>query len=145
MHSDWFNGIETLQGRWQHGEKVGYCYHIVDLKRPFVSGTYMTRWSQKGSTTDLIFQKNQTVSTVPPMYIKSHSNPLNNSTVLKFKDVVKRTGISLQQKGEILSVVTDPKCGDRTHQDGHCLLGGASDCDSWFYHSQATEREMTSS
>jgi hypothetical protein len=27
MHSDWFNGIEILQGRWQHGEKVGYSYH----------------------------------------------------------------------------------------------------------------------
>ena len=26
MHSDWFNGIGILQGRWQHGEKVGYCY-----------------------------------------------------------------------------------------------------------------------
>ena len=26
MHSDWFNGIEILQGRWQHGEKVGYSY-----------------------------------------------------------------------------------------------------------------------
>jgi hypothetical protein len=26
MHSDWFNGIEIPQGRWQHGEKVGYCY-----------------------------------------------------------------------------------------------------------------------
>jgi len=26
MHSDWFNGIEILHGRWQHGEKVGYCY-----------------------------------------------------------------------------------------------------------------------
>jgi hypothetical protein len=26
MHSDWFNGIKTLQSRWQHGEKVGYCY-----------------------------------------------------------------------------------------------------------------------
>ena len=26
MHSDWFNGIEMLQGRWHHGEKVGYCY-----------------------------------------------------------------------------------------------------------------------
>jgi hypothetical protein len=26
MHSDWFNGIEILQGRWLHGEKVGYCY-----------------------------------------------------------------------------------------------------------------------
>jgi hypothetical protein len=25
MHSDWFDGIEILQGRWQHGEKVGYC------------------------------------------------------------------------------------------------------------------------
>jgi hypothetical protein len=26
MHSDYFNGIEILQGRWQHEEKVGYCY-----------------------------------------------------------------------------------------------------------------------
>jgi hypothetical protein len=26
MHSDWFNGIDILQGRWQNGEKVGYCY-----------------------------------------------------------------------------------------------------------------------
>ena len=26
MHSEWFNGIEILQGRWQHGEKVGYYY-----------------------------------------------------------------------------------------------------------------------
>jgi hypothetical protein len=26
MHSDWFNGIEILQGRWQHGDKEGYCY-----------------------------------------------------------------------------------------------------------------------
>jgi len=28
MLSDWFNGIEILQGRWQHGEKVGYCYPV---------------------------------------------------------------------------------------------------------------------
>jgi hypothetical protein len=26
MHSDWFNGIEILQGRWQSEEKVGYSY-----------------------------------------------------------------------------------------------------------------------
>jgi len=26
MHSDWFNGIEILQSRRQHGEKVGYYY-----------------------------------------------------------------------------------------------------------------------
>jgi hypothetical protein len=25
MRSDWFNGIEILQDRWRHGEKVGYC------------------------------------------------------------------------------------------------------------------------
>ena len=29
MHSDWFKGIEVLQGRVQHGEKVGYCYPSV--------------------------------------------------------------------------------------------------------------------
>jgi len=26
MHSDWFNGIEILQGGWQNEEKVGYSY-----------------------------------------------------------------------------------------------------------------------
>jgi hypothetical protein len=26
MHSVWFNGIDKLQGRWQCGEKVGYCF-----------------------------------------------------------------------------------------------------------------------
>jgi hypothetical protein len=26
MHSDWFNGIEILQVRGQHGDKVGYSY-----------------------------------------------------------------------------------------------------------------------
>jgi hypothetical protein len=26
MHSDGFNGIEILQGRWYPGEKVGYWY-----------------------------------------------------------------------------------------------------------------------
>jgi hypothetical protein len=26
MHSDRFNRTEILQGRWQHGEKVRYCY-----------------------------------------------------------------------------------------------------------------------
>jgi len=26
MHSEWFNRIEILQGRWHYGEIVGYCY-----------------------------------------------------------------------------------------------------------------------
>jgi hypothetical protein len=40
MHYDCFNGIEILQGRRQHAEKVGYCYP-ADLKRLFVCGTYV--------------------------------------------------------------------------------------------------------
>jgi hypothetical protein len=26
IYSDWFNRKEILQGRWQYGGKVGYCY-----------------------------------------------------------------------------------------------------------------------
>jgi hypothetical protein len=26
MHSDWFHGVEIVQGRWQHGEEGGYWY-----------------------------------------------------------------------------------------------------------------------
>ena len=26
MHSDWLHRVETDQGRWQHGEEVGYWY-----------------------------------------------------------------------------------------------------------------------
>jgi hypothetical protein len=26
MHSDWFHGVEIVQGRWQRGEDVGYWY-----------------------------------------------------------------------------------------------------------------------
>jgi hypothetical protein len=26
MHSDWFHGVEIVQGRWHHGEEVGYWY-----------------------------------------------------------------------------------------------------------------------
>jgi hypothetical protein len=39
MHSDWFNGIEILQGKWHHGEKWDTVIP-ADLKRLFVSGTY---------------------------------------------------------------------------------------------------------
>jgi hypothetical protein len=41
MYSDWFSGIEILQGRWQYGEKVGYCYPNRLEKTLFVSGTYV--------------------------------------------------------------------------------------------------------
>jgi hypothetical protein len=38
MHSDWFNGIEILQGRRRHGEKVDT---VIPAERLFVSGTYV--------------------------------------------------------------------------------------------------------
>jgi hypothetical protein len=46
MHSDWFNGKEILQGRWQHGEKVGYC-HPSGLEKALCKWD-MSHWSQKG-------------------------------------------------------------------------------------------------
>jgi hypothetical protein len=48
MHSDWFNGIEILQGRRQHGEKVGYCYSSGLEKTLCKWDIYMSRWSLKG-------------------------------------------------------------------------------------------------
>jgi hypothetical protein len=41
MHSDWFNGIEKLQGRWQHGEKVGCCYPSGLEKTPYKWDIYV--------------------------------------------------------------------------------------------------------
>ena len=41
MHSDWFNGIEILQGRWQHGQKVGYCYPSGPKKTLFKWDIYV--------------------------------------------------------------------------------------------------------
>jgi len=48
MHSDRFNRTEILQGRWQHGEKVGYCYPS-GLEKTFCKwDIYMSCWSLKG-------------------------------------------------------------------------------------------------
>jgi hypothetical protein len=41
MHSDWFNGIEILKVRWQHGKKVGYCYPSGLEKTLFKWGIYV--------------------------------------------------------------------------------------------------------
>jgi hypothetical protein len=47
MHSDWFNGIDILQGNGSM-EKKWDTVTPADLKRLFVSGKYMSRWSRKG-------------------------------------------------------------------------------------------------
>jgi hypothetical protein len=47
LHSDWFNGIEILQARWQHGEKVGYCYPSgpeKTLSKWDIYVTLVTKW-----------------------------------------------------------------------------------------------------
>ena len=57
MHSDWFNGIEILQGRWQHGEKVGYCYPSGlektlckwDINVPLVTKGLKRHWKKSAS------------------------------------------------------------------------------------------------
>ena len=46
IHSDWFNGIEILQGGSM--EKKWDTVIPADLKRLFVSGTYMSHRSRKG-------------------------------------------------------------------------------------------------
>jgi hypothetical protein len=50
MHSDWFNEIDILQGRWQHGEKVGYCYYSGLEKTLFKWEIYVplvTKWLRR--------------------------------------------------------------------------------------------------
>ena len=42
MHSDWFNGIEILQGRWQDGENVGYRYPSGLEKAPCKWDVYVS-------------------------------------------------------------------------------------------------------
>jgi len=62
MHSDWFNGIEILQGRLQHGEKVGYCYPSGlektlckwDIYVPLVTKGVTPRWSTRIASVDVI-------------------------------------------------------------------------------------------
>jgi hypothetical protein len=51
MHSDWLNGIEMLQGKMAAWRKKWDTVIPADLKRLFVSGTYMSRWSRKGKGT----------------------------------------------------------------------------------------------
>jgi hypothetical protein len=45
--SDWFNGIEIFKVDGSM-EKKWDTVIPADLKRLFVSGTYMSRWSRKG-------------------------------------------------------------------------------------------------
>jgi hypothetical protein len=57
MHSDRFNEIEILQVRWQHGEKVGYCYHSGLEKTLFKRELYVprvTKWLKLGEKYCLI-------------------------------------------------------------------------------------------
>jgi hypothetical protein len=57
MRSNWFNGIEILQGRRQHGEKVGYCYPSgleKTLRKWGIYRVYQNEWS--GLEVDYIYK-----------------------------------------------------------------------------------------
>jgi hypothetical protein len=57
MHSDWFNGIEIIQGGWQYGERVGYCYPS-GLEKTLCKWDIYVLLVTKG----LIFQQNRLVT-----------------------------------------------------------------------------------
>jgi hypothetical protein len=59
MHSDWFNGTEILQGKWQHGEKVGYCYPSGLEKTLYKWDIYVPLVTKglKGSTMKQMYQR----------------------------------------------------------------------------------------
>jgi hypothetical protein len=47
MYSDWFSRIEILQGRWQHGEKVGCWFSSGPERTLFKWDIYVplvTKW-----------------------------------------------------------------------------------------------------
>jgi hypothetical protein len=62
MHSDWFNGIEILQGRWQHGEKVGYFYPSR-LEKTLCNWDIYVPLVMKGLTKLIIIQYINTIQT----------------------------------------------------------------------------------
>jgi len=47
MHSNWFNGMRYFKVDGSMEEKWD-TVNLADLKRLFVSGTYMSHWSRKG-------------------------------------------------------------------------------------------------
>jgi hypothetical protein len=64
MHSDWFNGIVILQGIWQHGEKVRYCYPSElektlskwDIFVPLVTKGLITKGSKQAISRNIVFR-----------------------------------------------------------------------------------------
>jgi hypothetical protein len=58
MHSGWFNGIEILQGRWQHEERVGYCYSS-GLEKTLCKWDIYVPLVSKGSTFQFQFARTQ--------------------------------------------------------------------------------------
>jgi hypothetical protein len=64
MHSDWFNGIDILQGRWQHGEKVGYCYPS-GLEKTLCKWEIFVSLVTKGLTGTLV---NTEINSTPFLY-----------------------------------------------------------------------------
>ena len=88
MHSDWFNGIEILQGGWQHGEKVGYCYPSGlektlckwDIYVPLVTKGLMSGIGQQGDHVRVL--RNYLVWTSRGLFLKIQLKKLAKSIQL---------------------------------------------------------------
>jgi hypothetical protein len=70
MHSDWFNEIEILQGRWQHGEKMRYCYPS-ELEKPLCKWDIYVPLVTKGLTE--ILKKNPHYISVFILYLTENT------------------------------------------------------------------------
>jgi len=81
MHSDWFNGIEILQGRWQHGEKLGYS-SPSGLKKTLCKWHIYVPLVTKGLTEML--KKNPNYISIFISYLKE------NTTSFLYKDHSKK-------------------------------------------------------
>jgi hypothetical protein len=100
------NRIEILQGRWQHGEKVGYCYHsglektlckwdiyvplvtkgliycallcsVTDLGNGGVNIIYVHFWSRKIPEASELTLLHQSAVHIPQAIIQSVESALN--------------------------------------------------------------------
>jgi hypothetical protein len=92
MHSDWFNGIDIFQGRWQHGEKVGYFYPS-GLEKTLCKWEIYVPLVTKGLKTDLAKIVSLLSCPRPRQFYRIGRLHLleNRATAPVIKDIIKET------------------------------------------------------
>jgi hypothetical protein len=76
MYSDWFKGIDIFQGRWQHEEKVGYCYPS-GLEKTLCKWEIYVALVTKGLTQNFIILCTKLILVSPTVTHLRHVSPRN--------------------------------------------------------------------